>query len=558
MRKGGVAEALKSVVGKMKAWDTEVVGDVEGRLKKAKAELERCMADPVSQHKIEEETLLRLLVQELEEKKNTMFKQRAHVWWLLDGDRNTHYFHLEALGRKKSNKIKELKREDGTVVAEEHLTNYVSSFFQDLFTATSNEHRIPSLFRGKAKMTEKNRWQPPKEGMLKINLDGAYTEGGFFATWRVVVRDEQGILILARANKTDHATDPFGAEVVALSEAISMAAKVGAIRVHFEMDSTLLQQAMDFMKVDSSQYAAIIKDSKFDLKMWFPKQHVAAYPRSAKFVAHELAKLEIRETVNFIRALLFVAFLYEERLFPRFPQNLQVVALNESVAGSVKSVFKSWDQRLETSGGFLESNEGDPELLVFIPFTSDVKIKSIAVVGGADGTSPSRMRAFINREGIDFSDAQNMQPVQEWELAENLQGVLEYQTRYSRFQGVANLTLHFPDNFGGDTTKIYYIGLRGEATQNKRDVVATIVYEVMPNPSDHNASTPCKRLFTSLLFVDDASILLSNRGFSNISLFSAEQNPRLEVVSHMLSRHVSDMLPRQIHVWPLFSGWREI
>ncbi|XP_073007055.1 uncharacterized protein [Typha latifolia] len=167
----------------------------------------------------------------------------------------------------------------------------------------------------------------------------------------------------------------------------------------------------------------------------------------------------------------------------------KVSALNESIAGSVKSVFKAWEQRLDTSEGLLESNEDDPELLVFIPFTSDVKIKSISVVGGAGGASPSKMRAFINREGIDFSDAQNMQPVQEWELAENLQGLLEYQTRYSRFQSVGNLTLHFTDNFGADTTQIYYIGLRGEATQLRRDVVATIVYEVMPNPSDHKTKS---------------------------------------------------------------------
>ncbi|XP_004245115.2 uncharacterized protein [Solanum lycopersicum] len=163
----------------------------------------------------------------------------------------------------------------------------------------------------------------------------------------------------------------------------------------------------------------------------------------------------------------------------------KVSALNEAVTGSVKSVFKPWEQRLNSSEGRLESNEGDPELIVFIPFTADVKIKSIAIVGGADGTSPSKMRAFVNRDGIDFSDAQSMQAIQEWDLAENLQGVLEYQTRYSRFQSVGNITLHFPDNFGADTTRIQYIGLKGEATQMKRDVVANIVYEIMPNPSDH-------------------------------------------------------------------------
>ena len=37
--------------------------------------------------------------------------------------------------------------------------------------------------------------------------------------------------------------------------------------------------------------------------------------------------------------------------------------------------------------------------------------------------------------------------------------------RYSKFQSVGNITLHFPDNFGGDTSKIHYIGFKGEATQ---------------------------------------------------------------------------------------------
>ncbi|KAK7245612.1 hypothetical protein RIF29_40459 [Crotalaria pallida] len=165
----------------------------------------------------------------------------------------------------------------------------------------------------------------------------------------------------------------------------------------------------------------------------------------------------------------------------------KVSALNEASPGSVKSVFKAWEHRLisESDGEHLESNEGDPELLVFIPFTSDVKIKGISIVGGTDGTSPSKMRAFINRDGIDFSDAQSMQAIQEWDLVENNQGVLEYQTRYSKFQSVANITLHFPDNFGGDITKIHYIGFKGEATQLKRDAVVNIVYELMPNPSDH-------------------------------------------------------------------------
>jgi hypothetical protein len=43
--------------------------------------------------------------------------------------------------------------------------------------------------------------------------------------------------------------------------------------------------------------------------------------------------------------------------------------------------------------------------------------------------------------------------------------ILFHIIRYSKFQSVASITLHFPENFGGDTTQIHYIGLKGEATQ---------------------------------------------------------------------------------------------
>eukprot|EP00897_Mesotaenium_endlicherianum_P006882 jgi/Mesen1/6221/ME000320S05413 len=162
----------------------------------------------------------------------------------------------------------------------------------------------------------------------------------------------------------------------------------------------------------------------------------------------------------------------------------KVRALNEAVEGSAKKVFKSWGQRLDFST-CVESNDDDPELLIFIPFTSDVKLKSISIIGGTDGTTPARMRAFINRDDIDFSVAQDVSPVQEWQLGENNRGELEYPTRVTKFQGVSDLTLHFPEAMGSGTTRIHYIGLRGEASQFTRQPVTNIIYEAMPNPHDH-------------------------------------------------------------------------
>ena len=91
---------------------------------------------------------------------------------------------------------------------------------------------------------------------------------------------------------------------------------------------------------------------------------------------------------------------------------MQVQCLNEAIQGTCKEVFKPWSKRLEPSDPPLESNENDPELLLHVPFSGDVRIRAISVIGGTDGTAPAELKVFINREDLDFSTAAEVPPAQ--------------------------------------------------------------------------------------------------------------------------------------------------
>mmetsp|Transcript_63876 Transcript_63876/g.114046 ORF Transcript_63876/g.114046 Transcript_63876/m.114046 type:complete len:218 (-) Transcript_63876:55-708(-) len=163
----------------------------------------------------------------------------------------------------------------------------------------------------------------------------------------------------------------------------------------------------------------------------------------------------------------------------------KVRALNEHEPEACKRVLKPWHERLDTSKHL--SSDADEELLIFIPFTEVVKLRAIVVIGGDEGEAPSKMRVFTNREDIDFDLANNSVPVQEWELSEDSRhGELEYATKYSKFTSVCNVTLHFPSNFGGDITTLYFLGLKGETTSvTTKQVIMNAVYESAPRPQDH-------------------------------------------------------------------------
>lgn len=165
-----------------------------------------------------------------------------------------------------------------------------------------------------------------------------------------------------------------------------------------------------------------------------------------------------------------------------------VTALNALDPAAAARVLRPWHERRLVDAA-LESMEDDPELLLHIPFTADVRLRGILVTGGSEGRAPTEMRAFINRNDVDFGLAEELTPVQEWALVEGAaSGDVEYACKPSKFNSLSSLTLHFPRNGGAATTRITFVGLRGEGSKASREPPRHIVYEAQAQPKDHRVS----------------------------------------------------------------------
>ena len=161
----------------------------------------------------------------------------------------------------------------------------------------------------------------------------------------------------------------------------------------------------------------------------------------------------------------------------------RLTCLNEASPNSLQRVLRPWDQRTDRDLPVL-SSETDQELLMCIPFTSPVHIRSICIIGPGDVENPSHMKAFINKDTMDFSSASSTKALQQFDLIQsNNEGQLEYPTKYTHFQNVSKLWLYVDFNYGGDVTKIQYIGLKGVSTNYKREAVKA-EYETRPIPGE--------------------------------------------------------------------------
>ena len=147
----------------------------------------------------------------------------------------------------------------------------------------------------------------------------------------------------------------------------------------------------------------------------------------------------------------------------------EVFALNEKVHLSCQKLFKIKEEMLDRKD-FCDSNDGDSDLVIYIPFSSQVNLRTMIIIGGEEDLCPAKIKIFVNRNKsqIDF-DLKEAKCEQEINCVENPEGTLKYFLKANKFHSVWSLTLVVTQNYGGDNTRIYYIGFEGANSHKKKE-----------------------------------------------------------------------------------------
>ncbi|EPQ31010.1 uncharacterized protein PFL1_01199 [Pseudozyma flocculosa PF-1] len=175
-----------------------------------------------------------------------------------------------------------------------------------------------------------------------------------------------------------------------------------------------------------------------------------------------------------------------------------VIALNEETPGSGVKVLKPYDQRA-SEDEYLESS-ADDQLILYIPFTGSVKLRSMMLKTGPADQTPSEIHLYVNRDDLDFDAANELsalpdtataaaggqgRPAQKLTSIPVTRDPVEIPLKPAKFPDVRSISLFVPSSVGGDTSRIYFVGFKGEHRQMRREGPTNIIYEAAPSLKDH-------------------------------------------------------------------------
>ncbi|KAH6796646.1 hypothetical protein C2S52_021200 [Perilla frutescens var. hirtella] len=130
----------------LQAWKSSHFGNVTKQLADCRKELEGLQSASNNIHTVDYQKIVEAKIQDLLCKEEVMWKQRSRINWLVEGDKNTSFFHRTANGRQKMNRISKLCMDEGMVLSSNKDIEWgFRSYFQELFAPQEEVDMVEAL-----------------------------------------------------------------------------------------------------------------------------------------------------------------------------------------------------------------------------------------------------------------------------------------------------------------------------------------------------------------------------------------------------------------------------
>lgn len=130
--------ALVSLATDLENWNKDVFGNIFARKRKLERRIEgtrRQLALAISDHYIELEHKLCTELEEVLQQEQVLWFQKSRTDFLLNGDRNTRFYHLSTIIRRRHNRILRLQSDSGESIEDpDVIKEIITNFFKGLYT----------------------------------------------------------------------------------------------------------------------------------------------------------------------------------------------------------------------------------------------------------------------------------------------------------------------------------------------------------------------------------------------------------------------------------------
>ena len=137
-----LARKQTNTKNKLKKWNNEHFGNVRERIKELEKNIEEVQGVDPTKENLELEAALNLKLDDWLAKENLKWHKKSREILLKEVDRNSRFFHLTTLVRRRRNFISDIKQEDSSwILGREAIQEYFNANFQSLYQ--SSRPQIP-------------------------------------------------------------------------------------------------------------------------------------------------------------------------------------------------------------------------------------------------------------------------------------------------------------------------------------------------------------------------------------------------------------------------------